>query len=146
MSIVPEGFHCVAHTVFAVYTPPKFKETSSSSSKDVQALPSCAICLTAISDPTTLVACTHSFCYECISQWLRKSNKCPLCKSKSSAFIRSSQDSNAQLLIYRHPKERRDRSDNTSEDDKCNAAVSVHRSRFEFDHSRGRKLKRDGGK
>ncbi len=39
----------------------------------------CSICLAAQQNPFKLEQCVHSFCTDCISQWLDIKNNCPLC-------------------------------------------------------------------
>ena len=39
----------------------------------------CSICLAAQENPMQLERCVHSFCTDCISQWLDIKNNCPLC-------------------------------------------------------------------
>lgn len=41
----------------------------------------CAICLDIIYDPKIL-KCQHSFCGDCIINWIRQSKECPLCRKK----------------------------------------------------------------
>ncbi|KAM3334495.1 hypothetical protein ACQJBY_029116 [Aegilops geniculata] len=57
----------------------------------------CPICLEAIEDETYLDACLHSFCYRCITQWVKivaskreeplSMARCPLCKTESASII-----------------------------------------------------------
>lgn len=43
--------------------------------------PNCVICLDLISpNNKCLTSCFHEFCYDCISEWLKYKNQCPLCK------------------------------------------------------------------
>jgi len=39
----------------------------------------CAVCLDDARRPTAL-ACRHTFCRDCLSQWLRRQSECPLCR------------------------------------------------------------------
>lgn len=41
----------------------------------------CSICTELFIKATTL-NCSHSFCKHCLEEWRRKSNKCPICRSK----------------------------------------------------------------
>ncbi|KAM3261437.1 hypothetical protein ACQJBY_052225 [Aegilops geniculata] len=57
----------------------------------------CPICLEGFEDEAYLDTCLHSFCYECITQWVSivaskheehlSSVKCPLCKTKSVSIL-----------------------------------------------------------
>jgi hypothetical protein len=42
----------------------------------------CVICFSEIDIKTITKCCNNSYCLKCISQWLKKHNSCPLCKSK----------------------------------------------------------------
>lgn len=50
--------------------------------------PTCAICLSAITDKTALDACIHVYCYECISAWVRTASNCPQCKATVKTLVR----------------------------------------------------------
>jgi len=39
----------------------------------------CSICFNDINIIKT-IQCHHKFCYECITKWYEKSNKCPICR------------------------------------------------------------------
>lgn len=43
--------------------------------------PNCPICLDEVESRTTALNCRHVFCYGCISHWVRRHNRCPLCRS-----------------------------------------------------------------
>jgi hypothetical protein len=48
----------------------------------------CAICLEPEEkNPAMLLPCYHSFCVDCITCWLQRSPKCPLCKSTATHII-----------------------------------------------------------
>ena len=47
----------------------------------------CPICSNAINDIAKIVNCKHQFCYDCIKEWSRKHNRCPVCKLKYSFLI-----------------------------------------------------------
>ena len=153
MSIVPEGFRLTSHKVFSQFTPPVFESPSSSSVSSnrkrhlspVQVLIpvpviECAVCLSGFEDPVTLVKCHHSFCFQCLTQWFKKSNKCPLCKRRCTSFIRETPklttqedftDNEYHVSIYQRPVTTSKCADegNTG-DDKCIEAISVHKKRF----------------
>ena len=42
----------------------------------------CSICLEEVACRGLLTACSHLFCFECILEWSKVENCCPLCKSK----------------------------------------------------------------
>jgi hypothetical protein len=43
---------------------------------------SCAICLDEIKEKGMISGCTHIFCYECILEWSKSTNVCPVCRSR----------------------------------------------------------------
>ena len=49
--------------------------------------PECPICLTDFTGQNNLVAsldnCNHIFHYDCVAQWLRTRNTCPMCNQKA---------------------------------------------------------------
>ena len=51
----------------------------------------CIICLAEFVDPVVLKACRHRFCFKCLKEWQRMSNKCPTCRSLA-------QDAESELL------------------------------------------------
>ncbi|KAH0790132.1 putative E3 ubiquitin-protein ligase RNF5 [Histomonas meleagridis] len=44
----------------------------------------CPICLETLQQPV-VTHCGHVFCYPCISEWLRRSNSCPVCHGQIDA-------------------------------------------------------------
>ena len=51
-----------------------------SDKKEVDRDVECAICLCPLTDPTSPIGCTHTFCMVCITQWNEFNPVCPLCK------------------------------------------------------------------
>lgn len=48
----------------------------------------CPICLEdQIKNPSILHPCMHTFCSECINEWLGRSQQCPLCKQKILGLV-----------------------------------------------------------
>jgi hypothetical protein len=43
----------------------------------------CGVCLDLLVKPTSLGACVHVFCFDCIWLWSQRSEECPLCRTKS---------------------------------------------------------------
>ena len=41
----------------------------------------CPICQDKYSDKIIKLKCNHNFCKECITGWLKKSKKCPICRT-----------------------------------------------------------------
>lgn len=64
----------------------------------------CSICLEIIHNEAKLNSCSHTFCYECIIQFSKLENKCPLCKRDYSNIIYY--DSKDSLRIIRIKKKR----------------------------------------
>ncbi|KAF7488377.1 E3 ubiquitin-protein -like ligase [Sarcoptes scabiei] len=59
------------------------KRFPSSDSDNVSSYtPKCSICLEDILNLTFANHCHHSFCFDCIRQWIRFHNKCPLCRQR----------------------------------------------------------------
>lgn len=42
----------------------------------------CPICYEDVRIPSCIKPCNHMYCHKCITKWLTKSNKCPLCRKK----------------------------------------------------------------
>ena len=47
----------------------------------------CCICHKAKINETSGDSCSHTFCYDCILQWCRVKNQCPLCKRSIMKLI-----------------------------------------------------------
>ncbi|GMS84682.1 hypothetical protein PENTCL1PPCAC_6857 [Pristionchus entomophagus] len=41
----------------------------------------CPVCLSCRNNESGIDGCTHTFCFSCISEWLKVSESCPLCKA-----------------------------------------------------------------
>ena len=54
---------------------------------------SCSVCLEAVEDPC-LTPCGHVFCYECIAERAKVTNKCPLCKVVFTNILRKDGSNN----------------------------------------------------
>nr|ALL26033.1 ubiquitin E3 ligase ICP0 [Canid alphaherpesvirus 1] len=52
----------------------------------------CTICLEPPKNMTVTMSCLHKFCYDCLSEWTKVSNTCPLCKSIIQSMIHSIND------------------------------------------------------
>ena len=48
---------------------------------------SCIICSEILVFPSTVVVCGHTFCNMCIEKWNKKSNDCPICRSRIDDII-----------------------------------------------------------
>ena len=102
ISIVPKGFQSTSHKIFSSYVPPKFAKENQSFKSNELGYCDCSVCLCPIEEPTTLVQCQHIFCFDCIRFWFKKDNRCPLCKQKSTSFIRTKLTGAKEL--WRNPK------------------------------------------
>ncbi len=40
----------------------------------------CTICLQAMHKEASISGCVHTFCFECIEEWAKNTNTCPMCK------------------------------------------------------------------
>lgn len=65
----------------------------------------CAVCSNVFRDPVLILGienggCQHSFCSECISHWMERSEQCPLCRSCIGEVI---PDKNAQRRVSELP-------------------------------------------
>lgn len=49
---------------------------------------SCVICLSPPSEVAKINCCDHVFCFDCILQWSKVENTCPLCKSRFESISR----------------------------------------------------------
>jgi len=116
-NFIPDGFEFISHRTFSdnnsvvitrvrqdsllkvleESTSTTTTEESVSTIGDDTPASDCPVCLTALSNPITLIDCTHFFCFVCISTWLKKQNSCPLCKTNISAFISTSTDKSIQF-------------------------------------------------
>ena len=50
----------------------------------------CPICLDQCKDKAEL-SCRHTFCFECLQEWLKTSSRCPYCREDCSHFTRQGQ-------------------------------------------------------
>ncbi|KAF7025131.1 hypothetical protein CFC21_037360 [Triticum aestivum] len=76
----------------------------------------CPICLEAIEDEAYLDACLHSFCYRCITQWVKivaskreaplSSARCPLCKTDSASIVHAFDGESFQQHHIEHEQHR----------------------------------------
>ncbi|KAJ9469377.1 PHD and RING finger domain-containing protein [Diplonema papillatum] len=57
----------------------------------------CVICQDEISFPCGSLPCRHAFCYDCISQWTKRSNVCPVCKRRFSRLKKLNEDGKVLL-------------------------------------------------
>jgi hypothetical protein len=69
----------------------------------------CSICLSKMYIPTFNDDCSHLFCAECISNWLKLSKKCPLCKQdinkdNMTSVIKFNEDPDKNVLPTKHEK------------------------------------------
>ena len=48
---------------------------------------SCIVCSEILVFPSTVVTCGHTFCNLCIEKWNKKSEDCPICRSKIDDII-----------------------------------------------------------
>lgn len=87
------------------------KNKSMISSKQSE-LNNCAICIDTINIKKGVLDCDHKYCFECIENWTKETNKCPICKINSkllrtfegNKFI-SSNFLNDQDFQFENPRE-----------------------------------------
>lgn len=99
----------------------------------------CVICMESKEHKTLgLLACTHSFCSECILAWAKTENTCPLCKARFmhidkkriSAEIKSSSSSSTSI---RRSTRKRNHNDERISVSNCNQSDD-RAERLEFLH------------
>ena len=72
----------------------KYTATPTSNAKPKPTLPSasyCCICMQDAADHHQLAkvnGCLHHFCFDCIAEWSKVENSCPLCKNRFTQIIR----------------------------------------------------------
>lgn len=66
----------------------------------------CAICLTLMEDLTMLSDCLHTFCFNCIIEWLKMKPECPLCKRAPLFFKHKFKLQLNESLTWQTPAER----------------------------------------
>ncbi|KHJ90032.1 zinc finger, C3HC4 type [Oesophagostomum dentatum] len=59
----------------------KIAKSSNSELEVADETEECSICLEQIADPTQSDSCPHSFCFSCLQEWIKYSDKCPLCNT-----------------------------------------------------------------
>ncbi len=114
-SFIPDGFEFISHHIFTAnisVVVTRVRQESLLLVKDemdeieISNLPiidenlvssDCPVCLTVLTNPITLIDCSHYFCFVCISTWLKKQNSCPMCKKEITAFVSSSTDKSIQF-------------------------------------------------
>lgn len=55
----------------------------------------CAVCLENLKRPCAMSGCSHSFCYDCITEWCKLNASCPLCKEQIKWVLDESGELNA---------------------------------------------------
>lgn len=61
----------------------------------------CTICFEEIKNKASLNNCDHKYCYECIKQWSRSSNSCPLCKKRFQYLMYTKNDKTKKERVLR---------------------------------------------
>lgn len=51
----------------------------------------CAVCKFSLHDPYRILPCQHSFCNWCLTEWLKQSASCPMCRCKPTIFRKDRQ-------------------------------------------------------
>ena len=51
----------------------------------------CAVCKFSLHDPYRILPCQHSFCNWCLTEWLKQSASCPMCRCKPTLFRKDRQ-------------------------------------------------------
>ena len=73
-------------------------KTRSQSARTEQAPSKCAICHEAVTNPKSLT-CGHTFCTDCINQWLAQKSRCPCC-NKIQGILTGQQPPDGQMKMY----------------------------------------------
>lgn len=60
----------------------------------------CPICLEDITDDTIrITSCQHNFHNECLTQWTRTNNSCPLCRTQFNGPVNNDESTPSSLTI-----------------------------------------------
>lgn len=57
----------------------------------------CAICLDVVKEGGTIDSCIHIFCFKCILDWSKVTNKCPICNSNFKKITEQIDEEVSQL-------------------------------------------------
>lgn len=74
----------------------------------------CVICFEDITELTTIVDCTHSFCFECIMAWFEIKTACPICTTISKFIVKRCEVSTRHPHGFKILKIYSNQSDSTS--------------------------------
>lgn len=100
----------------------------------------CSICVECMEDPVTIVQCSHSYCFVCLTAWYKTKQSCPLCNHAEAEFVKFSNDkTNNNGIDYHHIEvwrfkkqklgKKRERKQGSITDPTIHA-IDVHRKRF----------------
>ncbi|EGC35248.1 hypothetical protein DICPUDRAFT_87942 [Dictyostelium purpureum] len=64
----------------------------------------CCFCLSAITQPTRNKQCSHIYCFECIDNWIKTKDECPICKSKINELITIDDNGKERTIAVEEPK------------------------------------------
>jgi hypothetical protein len=77
----------------------KAKTSTDSNKKNGVASVPCSVCLAEPTDVSEINCCNHKFCFECIYQWSRVTNTCPLCKTRFTKIQRFNAKQQTNLVV-----------------------------------------------
>eukprot|EP00300_Choanocystis_sp_HF-7_P010701 c17097_g1_i1.p2 GENE.c17097_g1_i1~~c17097_g1_i1.p2 ORF type:complete len:123 (+),score=26.17 c17097_g1_i1:302-670(+) len=80
--------------------PPRTVEGEAFDDEDAGGETECVVCLDGKVD--VVLPCGHAFCHECMAEWTRQANTCPLCREESSV------DDSWNMFGYPSDQEMRD--------------------------------------
>lgn len=60
----------------------------------------CSICISSIAFPYCKLICNHFFCFECIQQWCKRYNSCPLCQNPINLAYKVSSDNEVSEVLF----------------------------------------------
>jgi E3 ubiquitin-protein ligase CHFR len=68
----------------------------------------CTICQEVMHDSVSLQPCNHSYCAGCYSEWMEKSDKCPICRDEVSRITRNPIIREViEIYLKSHPQKQR---------------------------------------
>lgn len=99
----------------------------------------CSICVEWMENPVTIVKCSHSYCFVCLTTWYKTKQTCPLCNHAEAEFVKFATNTESgttdshhiEVWQFRKPKGRKKRKRiYESVQDSTIGAIDIHQKRF----------------